>query len=170
MHRGPKISIGSLMRLIALVALELAMFQRVLFLIVIPPISMAVVSLNLAVLFAFRWLPRAMANRIAGLLSGGMISIFVLVGYYLTADPRNPAFGAGGKMLSAFLSGLAASRPDPASPLAVFLSLAASSAQVAEIILLDLFGLAIIWFGGWIDSRRRADLIRSAAAPEAPAP
>ena len=91
MRAGLRISIGTLMRLIALFALELAMLQRVLFLVVIPPISMAVVSLNLAVLFAFRWLPPYMANRIAGLLSGGLISIFVLVGYYvMTASAQKP--------------------------------------------------------------------------------
>jgi hypothetical protein len=166
MRLGPRISIGALMRLIALFALEMAMFQRVLFLILIPPITMAVVSLNLAVLFAFRSLPGAMAARIAGLLSGGLISIFVLVGYYLTADPRNPTLGAGGKVLGAFLSNLAATRPDPSGASATFLRLAARSAQVAEIILLDFFGLAIIWFGGWIDSRRRAGAI----APDAPPP
>jgi hypothetical protein len=156
MRSGLRLSIAALMRLIALFALELAMFQRVLFLIVIPPISMAVVSLNLAVLFAFRWLPPSMANRIGGLLSGGLISIFVLVGYYLTADARNPTFGSGGKALGAFLSGLAATRPDPSGALAALLRLAAKSAQLAEIILLDLLGLAIIWAGGCMDSRMRA--------------
>jgi hypothetical protein len=156
MRSGLRISIGALMRLIALFALELAMLQRVLFLIMIPPISMAVLSLNLAVLFAFRWLPPYMATRIAGLLSGGLISIFVLVGYYvMTADPHNPALGITGKVLGAHLSELAASRPDPSGGLVTLLRLAARSAQVAEIILLDLLGVAIIWFGGWMDSRRR---------------
>jgi hypothetical protein len=132
------------------------MLQRVLFLIVIPPISMAILSLNLAVLFAFRWLPPYMASRIAGVLSGGLISIFVLVGYYvMTADPHNPALGIAGKVLGAHFSDLAASRPDPAGGLAALLRLAARSAQVAEIILLDLVGLVIIGFGGWMDGGRR---------------
>jgi hypothetical protein len=156
MRPGLRISIGALMRLIALFALELAMLQRVLFLIVIPPISMALLSLNLAVLFAFRWLPPSMATRIAGLLSGGLISIFVLVGYYvMTADPHNPALGVAGKALGACFSDLAASRPDPAGGLAALLRLGARSAQVVEIILLDLAGVAIIWFGGWMDGGRR---------------
>src|SRR5262249_47417492 len=90
MRRGPRLSIGTLMRLIALFALELAMFQRVLFLVVVPPITMAIVSLNLAVLYAFRWLPPTLAGRIAGLLSGGLISIFVLVGYYVATAGHNP--------------------------------------------------------------------------------
>jgi len=156
MRPGSKISIAGLMRLIALVALEMAMFQRVLFLVVIPPITMAVASLNLAVLYAFRLLPAAIARRIGGLLSGGLIAIFVLVGYYLTADPRNPTFGAGGKALGSFLNNLAASRPDPSGALGDLLRFGARWAQVAEIILLDMAGLAIIWFGGWMDSRRRA--------------
>jgi hypothetical protein len=166
MRRRPTISIGALMWLIALCAVELAMLESLLFLIIVPPITMAVISLNLAVLYAFRSLPAPLAGRIAGLLSGGLISIFVLVGYYLSADPRNPAVGAGGKALAAALSNLAASRPDPAGALAGLLRLGSRSAQVAEIILLDLFGLAIICFGGWIDSRRHAGV----AAPDAPAP
>jgi hypothetical protein len=166
MQLGPRISIAALMRLIALFAIELAMFQRVLFLIVIPPISMAVVSLNLAVLYAFRWLPSSMSQRIAGLLSGGLISIFVLVGYYvMTGDPHNPAIGIVGKVFGAYLSNLAASSPDPGGGLAAFVGLAARSAQVAEVILLDLVGLAIVWFGGWMDSRRHTGPV----APEASA-
>ncbi len=155
MRPGSKISIAGMMRLIALLALEMAMFQRVLFLVVIPPVTMGVVSLNLAVLYALRLLPAAIARRIGGLLSGGLIALFVLVGYYLTADPRNPTFGVGGKALGTFLNGLAASRPDPSAPLSDLLRFGARWAQVAEIILLDVGGLAIIWFGGWMDSRRR---------------
>lgn len=150
------------MWLIALFALEMAMFQRVFFLVAIPPITMAVVSLNLAVLFAFRSLPPFMARRIAGMLSGGLISIFVLVGYYLTADPTSPALGMGGKVLGGFLNNLAASRLDPSGGLAAVLRHAARSAQVVEIILLDLLGLAIIWLGGWVDSRSQAGAIRPA--------
>jgi hypothetical protein len=166
MRRGLKISIGALMRLIALFALELAMFQRVLFLIVIPPITMAIVSLNLAVLFAFRALPPSMSNRIAGLLSGGLISIFVLVGYFvMTAGPSNPELGLFGRMVAAFMHDLAASRPDPAGAAASALRLAARTAQVAEIILLDLVGLSIVWIGGWLDGRRHT----ARTVPEAPA-
>src|SRR4051794_20745711 len=156
MRRRFRLSIGALMRLIALFALELAMLQRVLFLIVIPPVTMAVVSLNLAVLFAFRWLPASLATRIAGLLSGGLISIFVLVGYYVmpAGDMHDPALGIICKVCGAYFHNLAASRPDPAGAVATILRLTARSARVAEIILLDLVGLSIVWFGGWMDSRR----------------
>ena len=58
-------------------------------------------------------------------------------------------------MLGAHFSDLAASRPDPSGGLATLLRLAARSAQVVEIILLDLVGVAIIWFGGWMDGGRR---------------
>jgi hypothetical protein len=154
MRRGVRISIGTLMRLIALFALELAMFQGVLFLIVIPPITMAVVSLNLAVLFAFRWLPPSISMRIAGLLSGGLISIFVLVGYYVMTAKHNPTLGVIANVLGDHLRHLAASRPDPAGGLANVLRLGARSAQAVEIVVLDLIGLCIVWFGGWMDSRR----------------
>jgi hypothetical protein len=165
MCRSIRLSIGSLMRLIALFALELAMFQGVLFLIVIPPITMAVLSLNLAVLFAFRWLPSPLAARIGGLLSGGLISIFVLVGYYVMTAKQNSTLGIIAKVLGDHLHNLAASRPDPVGGLANVLRLAARSAQVAEIVLLDLAGLSMVWFGGWMDSRRHTGTV----APEVPA-
>ena len=152
MRHGPKISVGGLMRLIALIALEMAMFHGMLVLVLIPPITMAVVLLNLAVLFAFRALPPRMANRIGGMLCGGLISIFVLVGYYLTADSRT-MLGVGGRALGSFLANLAASRTDPSDALAGLLRVGARSSLVAEIILLDLVGLAIIWASGWIDFR-----------------
>jgi hypothetical protein len=152
MTQGSRISIGSLMRLIALIALEMAMFKGLFPLILIPPATMAIVSLNLVVLFAFRSLPPRMANRIGGMLCGGLISIFVLVGYYLTADSHT-MLGVGGKALGSFLANLAASRSDPSDALAGLLRGAARSSLVAEIILLDFVGLAIIWAGGWIDFR-----------------
>ncbi len=145
-------SIGAIMRLIALIALEIALFKGMLSVILIPPATMAVVSLNLTVLFAFRSLPPRMANRIAGMLCGGLISIFVLVAYYLTADSHT-MLGAGGRALGSFLSNLAGSRSDPSDALGNLLRGAARSSLVVEIILLDLVGLAIIWAGGWIDFR-----------------
>jgi hypothetical protein len=164
MRDGLKLSIGALMGFIALLALELALFQRLLFLIMMPPITMALISLNLAVLYAFRWLPRALSSRIGGLLSGGLISIFVLVGYYvITAAAPNINLGIVGRELGAYFNNLAASRSDPAGALATALRGVAQWAHMAEFILLDLVGLSIIWFGGWLDARSYV----SAAAPEA---
>jgi hypothetical protein len=164
MRSGLRLSIAALMRLIALFALELAMFQRVLFLVVIPPITMGVVSLNLAVLFAFRSLPPSMAGRTAGLLSGGLISILVLVGYYVvTADVHDQALGIVGKVWGTVFSNLAASRPDPAGAAATALRLGARSARPAEIVLLDFVGLSIIWFGGWMDSHARTGPVKAEA-------
>ncbi len=145
-------SIGALMGLIALIALEIALFKGILLLLFIPPATMGVLSMNLVVLFAFGLLPARMANRIAGMLCGGLISIFVLVAYYLTADSRT-MLGAGGRTLARFLFDLAASRSDPSDGPAGLLRFAGRSSLVVEIILLDLVGLAIVWAGGWIDFR-----------------
>ncbi len=158
-----RFSIGRLMAVIALLALEMAVFQRALAMVVIPPITMAVVSMNLAVLYAFRALPRSMSHRIHGMLSGGLISIFVLVGYYLSARPENPPVGIAGKALSELMASLAANRADASDLVATLLRLVARIAPAVEIVLLDLVGLAIIWAGGWLDGRRHA----SAAPPAA---
>jgi hypothetical protein len=138
---------------IALIALELAMFGRLVPLVLIPPATMAIVSLNLVVLFASGFLPPRMANRIGGMLCGGLISIFVLVGYYVLGGFNDFMRGAGAMALESFLSDLAASRPDPSDGPADLLRFGARWSMVAEIILLDLVGLAIIWAGGWIDFR-----------------
>ena len=150
MRSTPRFSIGRLMGFIALFAVEMALFQRVLLLILmIPPVTVGIVSLNLAVLYALRWLPRAAASRIDGMLCGGMIALFVLVGYYLFASPGPWPIGVVGRTIVGVLADLAAS--DPTSSV---LHLAARSAHFVEIVLLDLFGLTLIWGGGWIAGRR----------------
>jgi hypothetical protein len=123
----------------------------------IPPVTIGFVSLNLAIVFALKWLPRPVANRIDGMLCGGMIALFVLVGYYLLESPAPTSvwpIGMAGAAISRSLANLAASRPDPSDPAATVFRLAAGHAHLAEIILLDVSGFAIIWAGGWIASRR----------------
>jgi hypothetical protein len=157
MRSIPRLSIGRLMGLIALFAVELALFQRVLsFIVMIPPITVGIVSLNLAVLYALRWLPRAAASRIYGMLCAGLIALFMLVGYYIFATPGPWPIGAIGTATSRVLFDLAASRTDPSDPTASFLRSAARTSRAVEIVLLDLFGLAVIWAGGWIAGRRHA--------------
>jgi hypothetical protein len=148
------------MGVIALFAVEMALCQRVLpFVVMIPPVTIGFVSLNLAILYALKWLPRPVASRIDGMLCGGMIALFVLVGYYLLESPAQSSawpMGMASAAISRSLASLAASRPDPSDPAATVLRLAAGHAHLAEIILLDLSGFAIIWAGGWIASRRHS--------------
>jgi hypothetical protein len=154
MRSRPRFSIGRLMGLIALVALELALFQGVLFMVLLPPITMAVVSLNLGMFYVLGWLPRSMGERIFGMLWGGLISIFVLVGYYLSSRATDPPLGIAGRVISDFLANLAGSQADPSAPAAMVIRLAARSVVVVEFFVLDLMGLAMIWAGGWLHSRR----------------
>ena len=165
-------SIARLMGLIALFAVELALFQRVwLFIVMIPPVTIGIVSLNLAILYALKWLPKAMAGRIDGILCGGMIALFLLVGYYLSSSPRSWPLGWGGIRFSHWLADPGASLADPASPQASLLPLAARLVLPAEIVILDVLGLLLIWGGGWVAGRRHTGPVAPAAAPqEAPSP
>jgi hypothetical protein len=165
----PRISIARLMAFIALFAIELALLQGLLFIVLLPPITMAFVSLNLGLFYILRWLPRSMEARIFGMLSGGMISVFILVGYYLGSRVKGPPLGIAGAAISDFLSNLAASRSDPSAPATTVLRFAARSVPSVEILLLDLLGLAMIWAGAWIHSKRPDAAIPPAAiGPESP--
>jgi hypothetical protein len=172
MRSLPRISIARLMGFIALFAVEMALFQRVLVIFLLPPITMALVSLNLGLFSILRWLPPSMSARNFGMLGGGMISIFVLVGYYVVSPPvAGMPLGIAGKAISDVLANLAASQADPSAPATTVLRLAARSVLPMEIILLDLLGLAMIWTGGWIFSRRPGATITPAAIrPESSSP
>ena len=91
----PRISIARMMGIIALFAVEMAAFQRVLVIVLVPPVTMALVSVNLMVFYGLRWLPRSIEARVFGMVWGGMVSIFVLVGYYLTSRARRSASAEG---------------------------------------------------------------------------
>ncbi len=172
MRSLPRMSIGRLMGFIALFAVEMALLERLLFKIVtIPPITMGIVSMNLAVLYALKWLPRSMARRIEGMLCGGMIALFVLVGYYILAVPIHSQVGVIGAGIAGFLNNLAGSRADPSDAASSVLRLGARSAFVVEIVLLDLFGLGVIWAGGRLAGGRQAVVPeRATGAPERPSP
>ncbi len=166
MRSLPRLLIGRLMAFIALFAIEMALLRRFLWLILVfPPVTMGIISLNLAVLNALRWLPRSVAGRINGMLCGAMTALFLLVGYYVVTVNPGPT-GFIGNAISQFLATLAARRADPSDHAATVLRLGASSAWQIEILLLDLFGLAVIWGGGWITSRRPAAPVRARASVE----
>jgi hypothetical protein len=161
MRSLPRLSIGRLMGFIALFAVEMALFQRLLsFIVFIPPITVGIASLNLAILYGLGWFPRAEGSRIYGMLCGGLVALFVLVGYYIFANPGVWPIGAIGSAVSRACLDLAASRTEPSDPMANFLRFAARSARAVEIVLLDLCGLVVIWAGGWIAGRGNS------AAPE----
>ncbi len=104
MRSPPRLSIGRLMGFIALFAVELALLQHLRWdVLIFPPVTLGITSLNLAILKGLRWLPRSMAGRINGMLCGGMIALFVLVGYHvLTVSPGRGGFI--GQAISQFLA------------------------------------------------------------------
>ena len=74
-------------------------------------------------------------------------------------------------MISDFLANLAASQADPSGPGATILRFGVHSVLPAEIVLLDLLGLAMIWASGWVFSRRfGATTAPAAIQPERPSP
>ncbi len=139
-----------------MVAVELALFQGVFAIVLIPPVTMAVVLLNLGLMFVFAR-NSFLADRIVGMLMGGLIGLFLSVAYYLTARPPTPDLGVLGLLLRGWFSNLAASQPDPAGGFAVTLRWAAGSMFVVESVVVDLIGLAMIWAGGSIVLRLRGD-------------
>jgi hypothetical protein len=167
----PRLSIGRLMGFIALFAVELALLQHLRWeVLIFPPVTLGIISLNLAILKGLRWLPRSMAGHMSGMLCGGMIALFVLVGYHvLTVSPGRGGFI--GQAISQFLADRAGARVDPSDSASAMLRLAAGSARAAEIIVLDLLGLAAIWAGGWITAHEH-DVIKTAASggDERPSP
>jgi len=151
-----KMSIATLMGLVAVVAVELALFQGVFVIVLIPPVTMAIILLNLGLIFVLGR-NSFLAARIVGMLMGGLIALFLMVAYYVVAGPTPGGLGPLGLRLHGWLSNLAASRPDPAGGLAVFLRRAAGSMAVVEFVVIDLIGLAMIWAGGQIEGRLRGN-------------
>src|SRR5258707_15705625 len=71
-------STATLMAVIVVIAIELAVFQDVWWIVVVPPITMALLAINLA--FAFLMLrPPVLETRIVGLLLGAVAACFATV-------------------------------------------------------------------------------------------
>jgi hypothetical protein len=87
-------SIATLMGLIAVVAMELALFQGIFVIILLPPVTIAVVLLNLGLVFI---LGRGtfLMSRVVGMLMAGLIALFLMVAYYM-AGPPGSRLGMGG--------------------------------------------------------------------------
>jgi hypothetical protein len=152
----PRFTIKTLMRLVAVVALELALLQRIFVMLLLPPVTIAVVLLNLALVYVVGR-DSFLANRVVGMLMGGLVALFLMVAYYLSAGPRTGWLGPGGQTVQGLLSNLAGSQPDPMGGLALLFRRAADALVAVEAVVLDLIGLAVIWVGGRIEGRLRAD-------------
>jgi hypothetical protein len=146
-------STGALMAVIVVIACELALFQDVWFIVVAPPITMALLVINLG--FVFLMLrPDGLETRIIGMMLGGFAASFVtVVGFVGSIDQRQN-----------FLLNWASSLPDQQGLTVRFLRLLAGNLFVVYFALLDLLGVALILAGGWLDIRWRSHRARARAA------
>lgn len=153
---------GSLMLLIGLVAMELAFFQGVWSIILIPVVTMAVLTVNLGLVFILLR-PHSLKLRILGMLLGGILAVFAAIGYYALYRPMPPGGGVVGKSVSDYLVNWASSLEDPSgNPALVLRSVAGHMIQI-EFVLLDLVGIAIIWACGSLENWGRARWVRRRA-------
>ena len=144
------------MGLIAVAAVELALFKGVFVIVLLPPVTMAVVLLNLGLIFVLGR-DSFLATRVMGMLMGGLIALFLMVAYYLVASSPTRGLGVGGQVMHGIVSNLAASRFDPTDGLGMLLRRVAGAMFVIESAVLDLIGFAMIWAGGRIESGLRAE-------------
>jgi hypothetical protein len=149
-------STGALMVVILVLACELALFQDVWSIVVIPSITMALLAMNLG--FVFLMLrPPALENRIIGMLLGG------LAAWIATVLGMIPAFGGKLDHLRDFLVNWASALPDQQGPTVTLFRLAADFLFVVYFALLDLLGVALISGGAWLDNRWRSHRARARA-------
>jgi hypothetical protein len=177
MRSGLKVSIGSLMLFIILVALQLVLFQGVWWILVSSPITIMVLTLNLGMFFVLVR-PPALEPRIIGMLLGGLLA-FVTLGMTLSSHGQSMRWatlgrrrrvgpmpmGPIGKLVDDALVSWLTSLPDQQSPTATILGFIIFNINIIECILLDLIGVALIWAGGWLESWLRSRWF-SVRAPE----
>src|SRR5262245_56650111 len=104
-------SIGAIMWLIVLVALQLALFQGVWFIVLIPPVMIGLLVLNIGVLFSLAR-PRSWEDRILGMLLGGLAAA-VLSGFFFFWEFRIGTPGVLGAYVSGLFGNWAGSLADP---------------------------------------------------------
>jgi len=170
MRSGLKVSIGSLMLFIILVALQLVLFQDVWQILVIPPITIVVLALNLG-LFFLLVRPPALEPRIIGMLLGGVAACFATAWYLFQGERwrwatpfrrgRMGPTGQIGKLVDDALVSWLTSLPDQQSLTATLLILILDNINIIEFVLLDLLGVALIWAGGWLESRLRGRWVKA---------
>jgi hypothetical protein len=161
MQSGLKVSIRSIMLFVVLVALQLAAFQGVWLILVIPPITIAFLTLNLGLFFLVAR-PKAMDTRIEGMLLGGVAGVFTTI-WPLTMRAIT--------ILDDFHTALVnwiSTLPNQQGPTATALRFLSHNRLVIGCALLDILGLAMIWAGGCIESRLRSRRVQ-VRAPKATA-
>lgn len=153
-------STGKLMLLIVLTAVELALFQDVWSIVVIPPVTAMTLGLNLGLWFVLLR-PRWMEPRIIGMLVGSLaalagISFYLWWGWTEVRTARRIDWmGPIGAWVATTAAAWSSSVPDQRGNLAAFFDFISRSATWIEFAVLDLCCLAVIWTAGSLDCRLR---------------
>jgi hypothetical protein len=145
MRTASQISTAALMGFIVLVAIELALFQGVLFIVLIPPMTMCVLAINLGLLFLMVR-PALFESRIIGILLGGVSACFATVLAIVMAINIHDR-------LMNLLTSWASTLPNIEGLTAWILRSVAANLVVVYFSLLDVLGVAMIWAGGWLQHR-----------------
>ena len=162
MRTGNQVSTAALMWFIVLVALELVFFEGVWFIVVFPPMTMAVLAVNLGLLFLIVR-PRPLETRIIGMLLGG-VAVFIATGLGILL-----AFGLE-EPLKNVLINWASTPPNNQGLTATVLRSLAEYLVVVYFSLLDLLGVAMIWAGGSLQHRWYRRLARERAQATSASP
>lgn len=166
MPSGFRVSIGSVMLFIVLVAIQLVFFQGIWRILLAPPFTIIVLTLNVGLCFMVVR-PRALEPRVAGMLLGGLVaSLAILTMIFYSVPYRRGRLGPAGqvgKLVDDTLFPWLTSLPDQQSTMAKVLGFIIANIFIIEFVMLDVLGVALIWAGGWIESRLRDRRVRARA-------
>jgi hypothetical protein len=156
MNSSFQTSIGKVMLLVVLIAVELVFFAGVWFLVVIPWITTAALAINLGMLFLLIR-PRGLETRIIGMLLGSVAASVGMLFYFFSA-PRSvwfPGRGLIGIWLGTDAANFVTALADQESGLARLLRFVSAHATLIEWVFLDLCAIAFIWAAGAVECRLR---------------
>jgi hypothetical protein len=155
-------STAAIMLLVAVVALELVMFQGVWRFVVAPPNTMLFLAFNLG-LFFMLVRPRSLETWILGMIWGGVAASFGMVAYGLTVDPALGPAGVLARVAKPILETWANSLSTQRTGLAGILRFLVTHVIWFESVLLDLLGITVIAAGGSLENSLRGRLARARA-------
>ena len=150
---GGKWSTGAIMLVIVPIAIELVVFQGIFTIVLFPLMTIGLLTLNLAFVFALVR-PRSWETRIIGMLLGGLAGVTATILFFLL-EMRLGEPGSIAEPVRNWLASRASSLADPAGGTASILRLIGRHVFEIEYGLLDLLGIAMIWAGARIDHRWR---------------
>jgi hypothetical protein len=154
------------MLFIVLVAIQLVFFQGVWQILMVPPFTIIVLTLNLGLLFLVVR-PPALERRIVGMLLGGLAAFVAILALIFNSIPyqrsRLGPAGLVGKLVDDTLVPWLTGLPDQQSATARVLEFIIVNIVIIDFVILDVLGVALIWAGGWIESRLRRRWVRARA-------